>query len=332
MRQTPPVRSALAAAAVSVGVLVALTGCASTAPPQAGGRTGGTTTVPTTPATALPTAPDPLSSESPAPFGSLSSTVPSSTVSSSTVSSSAAPSSPAPTSAAPSVTASSTATSPSLKNGRCRPTAAAWSTGPNAADRTVALTFDDGPGRDTAAVLDVLAREKVHATFFDIGAHAAIQPDLVRREVAEGHQVGGHSWDHRYPWVVPGGWTYAFVDGQMRDTVGYLRKLTGQSVCFYRPPGGIMTNMTAAAHAEGMQLTLWTVDPKDWAHPQQGYAYSADARGIFARATLPGAVRHPIVLMHDGNGPRGATVAALPHVIDWYRSHGYRFVRLDGRG
>jgi peptidoglycan-N-acetylglucosamine deacetylase len=320
--QTRPLRSTLTTAAGTLAALVGLTACAggtTTATPSGTTAGPGTTTAATTTTSAgeaslsvQPFSPDsadpnPHGSQSPAPVSSPSETP----------------------SSVPSISPAGP-TSPSQRSSRCHPTVTPWGSGPALSDRTVALTFDDGPGRDTAAVLDVLARAKVHATFFDIGAHAARQPDLVRREVAEGHQVGGHSWDHRYPWVVPGGWTYAFVDGQMRDTVGFLRKLTGQSVCFYRPPGGIMTNMRAAADAEGMQLTLWTVDPKDWAHPQEGYAYSADARGIVVRATQPGTSHNPIVLMHDGMGPRGATVAALPHVIEWYRSHGYRFVRLDG--
>ncbi len=303
-------RTATTVTVVALGAVTALAACSGGGPAPGGTTSRTPTPAATTVGVGSTTTLDPLSSLPPASFP------PSSTPSLATL---------------PPATATRAAAS-SLRSSRCHPTAGAWSTGPDIGARTVALTFDDGPGRDTAAVLDVLAREKVHATFFDIGAHAAIQPDLVRREVAEGHQIGGHSWDHRYPWMVPGGWTPGFVDEQMRDTVAYLRKLTGQSVCFYRPPGGIMTGMTAAAHAEGMQLTLWTVDPKDWAHPQENYAYSADAQGIVARATLPGVVRHPIVLMHDGNGPRGATVAALPHVIEWYRSHGYRFVRLDGRG
>ena len=68
--------------------------------------------------------------------------------------------------------------------------------------RVVALTFDDGPGPDTPALLDVLRDRGVRATFFVTGAHVTAHPDLARRIVAEGHAVGNHTFSH--PQDVPG--------------------------------------------------------------------------------------------------------------------------------
>src|SRR5215472_7850542 len=62
--------------------------------------------------------------------------------------------------------------------------------------KTVALTFDDGPGRTTAAVLRVLARYRVPATFFNIGVNVAARPGLARKEVRAGYAMGNHTWDH----------------------------------------------------------------------------------------------------------------------------------------
>src|ERR1700757_3707617 len=62
--------------------------------------------------------------------------------------------------------------------------------------KTVALTFDDGPGRTTAAVLRVLARYRVPATFFNIGVNVAARPGLARKEVKAGYAMGNHSWNH----------------------------------------------------------------------------------------------------------------------------------------
>src|SRR5690349_15568416 len=62
--------------------------------------------------------------------------------------------------------------------------------------KTVALTFDDGPGRTTAAVLRVLARHRVPATFFNIGVNVAARPGLARKEVRDGYAMGNHTWNH----------------------------------------------------------------------------------------------------------------------------------------
>ncbi|MFL6157573.1 MAG: polysaccharide deacetylase family protein, partial [Marmoricola sp.] len=68
----------------------------------------------------------------------------------------------------------------------------------------VALTFDDGPSKWTAQILDVLARHHVKATFFVVGSHIADRPDLVRRMYAEGHEVGIHTFTHVNLANVPG--------------------------------------------------------------------------------------------------------------------------------
>ena len=62
--------------------------------------------------------------------------------------------------------------------------------------KTVALTFDDGPGRTTAAVLRILARYRVPATFFNLGVNVAARPGLARKEVKAGYAMGNHTWDH----------------------------------------------------------------------------------------------------------------------------------------
>jgi peptidoglycan/xylan/chitin deacetylase (PgdA/CDA1 family) len=80
-------------------------------------------------------------------------------------------------------------------------------------------------------------------------------------------------------------------------------------------------------------VVLWSVDSQDW-RVEDGV--SADpggalARRIVTRATSVGGQNHPMLLLHDGGGFRGADVEALPAVIAYYRSQGFRFVRLDGR-
>lgn len=200
--------------------------------------------------------------------------------------------------------------------------------------RTVALTFDDGPSEWTPAVLDVLAAHHVHATFFVVGRSAATDPAMLRRIAAEGHQLGNHSWSHRYPRAVRGGWTRPYLRTEMARTDAVLKQATGAVPCWFRPPGGFLTAVPSSARAAGKQVALWSVDTLDW--KEQPVEVSSDPggrrqRAITRRAVAGADLPHPVVLMHDGGGWRAATVRALPAVIRYYQAKGYRFVRLDGR-
>lgn len=202
--------------------------------------------------------------------------------------------------------------------------------------RTVALTFDDGPAPADAEILDVLADADVRATFFVTGEHAAADPATVRRMAAEGHLVAGHSWEHRYPKEVDGGWTVAYLTDQFERTHTLLTEVTGQRVCFFRPPGGYQDSVLAAAGAAGLTSALWNVDSLDWKQPSR--TTTAATAAIVAAATKTSS-DHPVVLLHSGKAShepdsrysphRGNTVAALPEIIGWYRAQGYTFVRLD---
>ena len=203
--------------------------------------------------------------------------------------------------------------------------------------RTVALTFDDGPAPADAEILDVLRDQDVKATFFVTGAHAEADPDTVRRMAAEGHLVADHSWEHRYPQEVEGGWTVDYLTQQLHRTDDLLSELTGSSICFFRPPGGNKDNVLAAAGAAGLTSVLWNVDSVDWRQP--GRTTTAATAAIVTAATTTTS-EHPVVLLHSGKAShepdtkyspyRGNTVAALPEIIGYYRSQGYSFVRLDG--
>lgn len=207
----------------------------------------------------------------------------------------------------------------------------------NAGRLTVALTFDDGPGEDTDAVLKVLAREHVHATFFVIGHEVAAHPGLVRRESQEGHLIGNHTYDHVYPRDLSGGWSSRYLTGQLRSTADLVRKETGLPTCFFRPPGGFMPHTVLPTTRKlRMSTALWTVDTRDWAvqgpTPPAHASVEKQARVIAGRAVGAGSPGpHPIVLFHDGGGFRGSTAASVDRVIRWYKARGYVFVRLDGK-
>lgn len=194
------------------------------------------------------------------------------------------------------------------------PPAGAIRFGPAAAvtAREVALTFDDGPWTLTGGFLDLLRRYEVPATFFLIGQNIAPHHALLERMVAEGHAIGNHTWGHLN---VAGGNLE-----QLRSTSDAIRAVTGVTPCVFRPPGGATgPALQAQAHALGMAGVLWSVDTDDWQLP--------GTATIVTRA-LHDATPGGIILMHDGGGPREATLAALPQIITGLRARGYRLVTV----
>jgi peptidoglycan/xylan/chitin deacetylase (PgdA/CDA1 family) len=212
------------------------------------------------------------------------------------------------------------------------------SSAPATAARTVALTFDDGPGPFLPEVLKILRENNVRATFFDTGAHDATWPAMTRQIVSDGQLLANHSWDHNYPAAVPGGWTVPYLVDQIFRTASQDIALTGQTTCYFRPPGGFTTNVLATMPQTGTSAVLWSVDTLDWQQPASYSQASVDS--IVNAATSIGGQAHPIVLMHDAKAShepdsqvtpfRANTIAALPRIIAWYRANGYAFVGLDG--
>jgi peptidoglycan/xylan/chitin deacetylase (PgdA/CDA1 family) len=205
----------------------------------------------------------------------------------------------------------------------------------------VALTFDDGPGPDTLQIASTLKADGVkRATFFDTGQHDTQYPSVVRQVVAMGYLIGDHSWDHNYPRQVRGGWTVSYLRDQIGRTAREQQSLTGERTCYFRPPGGFMTNVLRAAHQLGMSVVLWNVDSLDWQQPSH-LDPAFVARIVRDATTLTINPAHPIVLMHAARALheptsvaspyRSNTIAALPRVIGWYRDHGYTFVDLSAR-
>ncbi len=192
--------------------------------------------------------------------------------------------------------------------------------------KTVALTFDDGPDpRWTAAVLDVLAREHVPATFFVVGSRVAAHPELVRRELAQGHEVGNHTWSHTDLTGVPA-WRR-----RLELSLGQLglEGSAGISSALLRPPyssepGAIGPRERAVLQEEtkaGYLVVLSDRDAEDWRRP--------GVPSILQRAQPQGSAGQ-VVLLHDAGGDRSQTVQALPEIIARYRASGFRFTTVSG--
>jgi len=195
------------------------------------------------------------------------------------------------------------------------------------AGKTVALTFDDGPGPSTQAIVAILESFHVRATFFNIGENEVEWPGDVRLEATDGLLIGSHTWSHP-------DMTTLSASGQateMDDVTREQESLTGTSPCVFRPPYGDYDSTTLSlASRRHMSVWMWSVDTEDWQAEGSGSSYWVN-RIISLAESEGGALDHPVVLMHNQAIPMPATVAALPTVIRYFESHGYSFVDLLGR-
>ena len=185
---------------------------------------------------------------------------------------------------------------------------------------TIALTFDDGPDpRWTPKVLEILQRHGAVATFCMVSKNAAGHEALVKQVVDAGMRLCDHSRTHDEQ--LPDRDPARIAD----EVVGAQDTLTaaagGASVEWFRAPGGNWSTDVATLSAEhGMQPLSWNVDPRDWERPGTAAIVAAVQQQI--RQQAPDG---PIVLLHDGGGPRDQTVEALEQLIPWLAEQGYRF-------
>ena len=191
--------------------------------------------------------------------------------------------------------------------------------------RTIALTFDDGPDpRWTPQVLDVLRRHGAHATFFDVGARVADHPDLVRRTLREGNEVGSHTYTHIDMASTPG-WRTGFELGMtqraLAGAAGVHTRLIRMP--YSSVPGGLSASEYRAAQEAGRQgyvVVLADRDTEDWTRP---------GAGRIVQAATPRAGAGAIVMMHDSGGDRAQTVQALDTLLTRLSARGYRFTTVS---
>ncbi|WP_425229134.1 glycosyltransferase [Sphingomonas sp.] len=203
----------------------------------------------------------------------------------------------------------------------------------------VALTFDDGPdGYWTPRILDVLKREGVSATFFIVGENALTERGLLNRELAEGHEVGSHTYTH--PNLARS--TESQTRLQLNATQRLFQAFTGHSLRFFRAPYFGDAEPTTAdeidpvadAQAMGYLSVGLHVDPGDWKRPGVQAIVDETVQSIVNAPvhcdpdTAANCSRN-IVLLHDAGGDRAQTVAALPLLIEALKARGYRFVPVS---
>ncbi|MGW3216882.1 glycosyltransferase [Streptomyces parvus] len=191
-------------------------------------------------------------------------------------------------------------------------------------DRRIVLTFDDGPDPVwTPKVLDKLKEYDAHGVFFVTGNMAARHPDLVRRMVEEGHELGLHTFNHpdlSYQ-------STARIDWELSQNQLALAGAAGIRTSIFRPPyssfSDAMDNkswpVTEYIGSRGYLTVVNDTDSEDWKRP--------GVRAIVERAT-PKNGKGAIILMHDSGGDRSQTVAALDTLLPDLKEKGYTFTRL----
>jgi len=189
-------------------------------------------------------------------------------------------------------------------------------------ERVVALTFDDGPHPGiTPRVLDILRARGVRATFFVIGRRAGEHPEIVRRTVAEGHEVGSHSEKHSYLfWALPP----RRLAREVLRGQSTLETASGTRCRFFRAPVGMKSCfLRTVLERSGLTLVSWNVRflDSDPVRPDR-------LRQHLRRRVAPGS----ILLLHDGHDrrPEGnpAVLEALPALLDALDEMGYGCVGL----
>jgi peptidoglycan-N-acetylglucosamine deacetylase len=198
-----------------------------------------------------------------------------------------------------------------------------WTRVPGAVDQVV-LTIDDGPDPEvTPAVLDLLARHGARATFFCIGDRVARHPDLARRIVSEGHELGNHTEHHRYWFALAGPTT-------MRREIA-LAQASIAAACevaprYFRAPAGLRNPFLQPCLADlNLQLASWT---------RRGYdTVNADPETVLRRLTRNLAAGD-ILLLHDGRAARGAAgtpviLSVLPRLLGALAGRQLRCVTLS---
>lgn len=185
----------------------------------------------------------------------------------------------------------------------------------NTSRKVIAITFDDGPHpENTPRLLDMLKERKIKATFYVVGSMVKYSPELLRRMIAEGHEIGNHTVSH--------GNLARMSDesliNELRAAHEQIIAETGVTPRTMRPPGGAIkkSQKELMMNEFGYPTILWSVDPEDWKRP---------GPAVVTSRLLNGASPGGILLVHDLHKP---TVDAMPSTFDQLLAQGYEFVTV----
>jgi len=189
----------------------------------------------------------------------------------------------------------------------------------------VAITFDDGPDPEwTPKILDILKATGTKAAFFLVGVNAERYPGLVQRIVAEGHEIGNHTYYHPNLALC---WP-EHIRVELNATQLLLETITGRVTTLFRPPYAADTSPSRlselmplqVAQELGYLVVLENIDPQDWARP---------GVDLIVQRVKQQRRDGSIILLHDAGGDRSQTIAALPLILDYLRARGDTVVPIS---
>jgi peptidoglycan/xylan/chitin deacetylase (PgdA/CDA1 family) len=184
----------------------------------------------------------------------------------------------------------------------------------------IALTFDDGPSESTPELLEILARHRAPATFFQIGANVRRLPGVAREIVAAGHEIGNHTDTH--PMLALK--SPAFIEGQLARAQEAVHSATGQRPRYFRAPYGVRWfGMRQAQRRLGLTGVMWSSIALDW---------KRQTPNVVARL-IHGAAPGAILCLHDGRVLEhcpdiGVTLQAVRELLPKLVELGYRFEKV----
>ena len=189
--------------------------------------------------------------------------------------------------------------------------------------KKIALTYDDGPNEShTLALLDILARHGVRATFFLIGRYVQQRPEIVRDIASAGHVIGNHTFTH--PLLILK--NRAEISQELLDCAATLQDAIGTHSNLFRPPfGGRRPAVLRIAREIGLEPIMWNVTGYDWNAPPAAVIESKVVRQIRGG---------DVILLHDGGhrqmgADRSQTLIATDRLIQRYKAEDYEFVTIS---
>ena len=177
--------------------------------------------------------------------------------------------------------------------------------------KSIAISFDDGPGATTTPqLLQILKEKNVHATFFVLGENTAQHPDIVKQTAEAGHEIGNHTYDHQDLATL----SAQSITEEVTKADTEIKKATGKTPTFVRPPYGSITSVGASVIQRA--IIEWSVDSEDWKTRNPDLILQKIQATVYDGA---------IILFHD---IYPETIRAVPQVIDYLQEQGYRITTV----
>lgn len=182
-------------------------------------------------------------------------------------------------------------------------------------EKMIALTFDDGPHATyTEEILDILKEYDAHATFFTVGDNVKRFPEIVDREIAEGHEVANHTLSHKHMAKLGEG----ELEYEILECENLLYSHNEYTPRLFRPPEGVLSEKNSKIIAAlGYDIVLWSIDTRDWSHT---------AVDKIVNNVLKNAENGSIILFHDFIAKPSPTPEALRIILPKLKEQGYEFV------